>query len=447
MSDMLSIGASSLKAYQAALTTTSENIANAGNAGYSRRTATVREVVAPASVTNGTPQGMGVVVDGVGRTADAYKTSAVRTASSDLAKTEAGATWLQRIEESLTGTKLGARLTTFFTSATAVAADPASLAPRATMLEAASSIAAGFQATGKALESAAADLDSAAEAGVTQLNSLAQSLARVNTGLGRAQTGTSGAAALLDERDRLLEQMSALADVSVNTDTSGRAIVRLGGDAGPVLVQGENAGGVTYARGDTGAVSFTLHFQGKPGAVVPTGGALAGFAEGAARLAGALGEVNRMATDFVQGVNAVQAAGEDLNGTSPAGAMFALGDPAYALTLAMTDSRGIAAAAAGGGVRDNGNLAKLDALRSSGHFEDNVASMTSANAAALSARRDVAVAQTAMRDSAVAERDSATGVNIDEEAVNLLRFQQAYQASSRVIQIARETLSAIFEIG
>jgi flagellar hook-associated protein 1 len=112
----------------------------------------------------------------------------------------------------------------------------------------------------------------------------------------------------------------------------------------------------------------------------------------------------------------------------------------------MTDPRGIAAAAAGGGVRDNANLLKLDALRTSGRFEDNVASMTSANAAALSARRDVAAAQTAMRDSAVAERDAATGVNIDEEAVDLIRFQQAYQASSRVIQVAREVLNSIFEI-
>jgi len=38
------------------------------------------------------------------------------------------------------------------------------------------------------------------------------------------------------------------------------------------------------------------------------------------------------------------------------------------------------------------------------------------------------------------------GVNVDEEAVDLIRFQQAYQASTRVIQVARETLQSILDI-
>ncbi len=445
MSDMLSIGLSSLKAYQTALTTVSENIASAGTAGYSRRTTDIREVVAPAGITTGTAQGMGVVARGLTRAADVYKTAEVRTATADLARTEAGATWLQRVEESLTGNKLGDRLTGFFNSAKAVAADPASLAPRAAMLEAASSIASSFAATGTALDGAMEDLDKSAEAAATQLNSLARSLGRVNAGLGRQQEGTSGQAALLDERDRLLEQMSAITDISVMTDTSGRAVVRVGGVAGPVLVQGENTGAITYQRSDEGLVAYTLHFQGEGSPVFPGGGVLAGFAEGAERIAGALDEVRKLATASAEGINTVQAAGEDLDGTAGA-PMFAVGDPAYKLSLVLDDPRGIAAAAPGKGIRDNGNLAGLEALRGSGRFEDTIASVTSANAAALSARKSVAEAQTAMRDSAVAERAAATGVNVDEEAVDLIRFQQAYQASSRVIQIARDTLNSILEI-
>jgi flagellar hook-associated protein 1 FlgK len=250
---------------------------------------------------------------------------------------------------------------------------------------------------------------------------------------------------LLDERDRLLEQMSAITDVSVMTDPAGRAVVRVGSVAGPILVQGENTGAITYQRSDEGLVAYTLHFQGEGSAAFPSGGALAGFAEGAERIAGAMGEVNRLATAFAEGINTVQAAGEDLDGNS-GGPMFAIGDPAYQLALVLDDPRGIAAAANGAGIRDNSNLAGLEALRGSGRFEDTIASVTSANAAALSARKSVAEAQTAMRDSAIAERAAATGVNVDEEAVDLIRFQQAYQASSRVIQIARETLNSILEI-
>ncbi len=96
--------------------------------------------------------------------------------------------------------------------------------------------------------------------------------------------------------------------------------------------------------------------------------------------------------------------------------------------------------------RDNSNLQALSALRSSGGFEAKTTGLISDNAAALSSRQQVAEAQSAIRDGAVAARDAVSGVNLDSEAVDLMRFQQAYQASSRVIQVARETLQSILDI-
>ena len=446
MSDMLSIGASGVRAYQSALTTVSENIANAGTAGYAKRTATIKEVAA----VNGTAQisvtGMGSIASGVARAGDDMRSAEVRTASADLAKSETGATWLGRIENALTGAQLGDRLTSFFTSANAVAADPSALAPRAAMLEAASSVASSFGATGDALAAAASDLDAGADAAVSTLNGLSAGLARINSGLGRTQPGTSAAAALLDQRDQLLEQMSAITDVSVSLDAVGRATVR-GGANGPLLVQGETASTVTYVRNGEGATSFAVHGNGngETMALSPNGGALAGMAEGAQRIAAARSQLDALATSFTDGVNAVQASGRDLTGAQGA-PMFETGDTPTDISVAITDPRGIAAASVGGGVRDNSNLSRLAALRSSGAFETGVTDLTSANAAALSARQTVTDAQSAIRDNAVAARDSASGVNIDEEAVDLIRFQQAYQASSRVIQIARETLQSILDI-
>lgn len=444
MSDMLSIGLSGVRAYQNALTTTSENIANAGTAGYARRTALVREVIAPVGMANGSLTGIGVAVSGVMRAADAYRASEVRAASADLARTESGVTWMQRIETALTGNKLADRLTNFFTSAKPVAADPSALAPRAAMLEAASSVASAFAGTGAALANAAADLDSTAGTAVTQLNSLAAGLATVNGGLGRAQPGTSGAAALLDERDRLLEAMSAISDVSVTLDEAGRAVVRAAGPNGPLLVQGDTPSFVTYVRSE-GAVALAVHRGSDSFALTPGAGVLAGVVEGAQRIHDAKTDIEVRARAFAEGINAVQAAGHDLNAAAGA-PMFAIGDPPSQLTLALTDPRGVAAARIGGGSRDNGNLAGLDSLRITGKFEEGVNTLTASNAAALAARRGVADAQTAMRDAAIAARDEIGGVNVDEEAVDLLRFQQAYQASSRVIQIARETLNSILEI-
>ncbi|MET5020233.1 flagellar basal body rod C-terminal domain-containing protein, partial [Burkholderia pseudomallei] len=58
----------------------------------------------------------------------------------------------------------------------------------------------------------------------------------------------------------------------------------------------------------------------------------------------------------------------------------------------------------------------------------------------------VAEAQTAISDGAKATLSGASGVTLDSEAVTLMRFQQAYSASSRVIQMARETFQTILEI-
>lgn len=443
MTDMLSIGASGVRAYQTALTTTSENIANAGTAGYSRRVTGVREVAAPSDPSNAVLNGLGVTISGVTRVASDLRNAEVRAAGSDLARSEAGAVWLGRIEGALTGNKLDERLTAFFNAATALAADPSASAPRATMLQAAATLASGFAGTGAAFDAALADLDASAETSVSQLNALSTSLAKVNASLGRTPQGTSAQAALLDERDRLLESMSALTDLNVQLDQAGRATVKAGA-GGPLLVQGDQAAVATYARGPEGGVSFAVFGIDGSHALTPAGGAIAGIVDGASRIADARAAIDTIAVAVADGVNAVQAGGEDLTGN--AGAPMFTATRAADFRLTLNDPAGIAAATAGAGPRDNGNLAALSSLRAEGGFETRLTNLTTSNASALAGRRAIAEVQSTIHANATATRDSASGVNIDEEAVDLIRFQQAYQASSRVIQIARETLETIFNI-
>jgi flagellar hook-associated protein 1 FlgK len=443
MSDLLSIGASGVRAFQGALTTTSENIANAGTAGYVRRTAQMAEVSA-AGVKG--INGYGVTVTGTQRAADAIRSAAVRSAGADLSRTQAGSAWLDRIQTALTGADVSGRLTSFYTSATALAADPASLAQRSVMLENAQGVAAGFAATGAALTQVMADLDQTADGDAASLSNLAGALAKVNDGLGKATAGSAGAASLADQRDQLLEQMSALSDVTATFDAAGRANVRLGGDAGPTLVSGGSAGRVSYARSAQGNVTFTVT-RGKDSATFqPNGGSLAGIADAAQRIVDTRGLVADTARDFAASVNDVQAQGRDLNNDAGA-AMFAV-DPADTtrLTVAITDPKQIAAASVGGGTRDGSNLANLQATRASGEYEAGITGLVAGNAAAIANRKIVGDAQNAILTGATTARDSVSAVNLDDEAVQLLRFQQAYQASSRVISVAKDVFQSLMEI-
>ncbi|MBW6524058.1 flagellar hook-associated protein FlgK [Sphingomonas sp. RHCKR47] len=443
MSDLLSIGASGVRAFQGALTTTSENIANAGTAGYVRRTAQMAEVSA-AGVKG--INGYGVTVTGTQRAADAIRSAAVRSAGADLSRTQAGSAWLDRIQTALTGADVSGRLTSFYTSATALAADPASLAQRSVMLENAQGVAAGFAATGAALTQVMADLDQTADGDAATLSNLAGALAKVNDGLGKATAGSAGAASLADQRDQLLEQMSALSDVTATFDAAGRANVRLGGDTGPTLVSGGSAGRVSYARSAQGNVTFTVTGGKDSATFQPNGGSLAGIADAAQRIVDTRGLVADTARDFAAGVNDVQAQGRDLNNDAGA-AMFAV-DPADTtrLTVAITDPKQIAAASVGGGTRDGSNLANLQATRASGDYEAGITGLVAGNAAAIANRKIVGEAQNAILTGAITARDSVSAVNLDDEAVQLLRFQQAYQASSRVISVAKDVFQSLMEI-
>lgn len=444
MSDLLSIGASGVRAYQSALTTVSENISNAGNASYVRRSATLREVQASNGF-NSSLNGMGVVVDGIARNGSPYLDASVRSASSDASRTQASTVWLERVESAMTGGALSTNMTGFFAASTALQAEPTSTALRAGMLGTASTLADSFRVTAKALDDGMAELDTRAQQSVGELNRLSQALLKVNQGIVKGAPGTSAIAGLEDQRDDILAQMSALTEVNVQIDDFGRATVRAGASNGPVLVDPRDASEMSYTRTGGNVVLNVLKPGGQALQANPEGGALAGMVEGAQRIAAAREQLGAVAKDFTESVNDLQTQGQDLNGAQGKAFFTNTSDPAD-FKVALSDGAQIAASKAGGGSRDSTNLAALASLRTGNQFEAKIQALTTDNAATLKQRRLVGDAQNAIYEGAVTARSEAAGVNLDSEAVDLVRFQQAYQASSRVIQVARETFQSILEI-
>ena len=358
MADLLQIGASGVRAYQTALTAVGENIANTGTDGYSRRSVTLREVGTTGGATsNRLSPGAGVMIDGIARATDTYLTAGLRSATSDLQRSQSGAVWLSRIQDVMTGDKVSDQLTGFFTAARGAASDPTSSALRTNMLEAAKSAAFAFTATDKAFDATQADFDGQAREAAQSLSALAVSLTRVNDGLTRTQAGTATAAQLADQRDQLLSQMSALSDINVTTDELGRATVRIGDRVGPILASPDTLGSISYSRLTGGGISFTVASQGKLTQVVPAGGTLGGLVDGAERIAAMRDSFNTVAQDFANTMNTIQAKGQDANG--------ATGQPMFTMTsgggmtVAVTDASKIAAAGIDKGPRNTDNLSAI----------------------------------------------------------------------------------------
>ena len=444
MSDLLSIGASGVRAYQSALTTTSDNIANAGTPGYVRRTTSLSEIGVGSSVQL---TGSGVTVAGISRSADQFRSADVRQTTSDVSRSDSGIVWMQRIEDALGSRALTTRMTAFFNAATTLSSDPSADAPRQAMMEEAESVAQSFSGTIKALDDASTNLDAMAGDVASKLTNNAAALARINDGLARVARGSVGEAQLLDQRDRMLDEMSEMIDIDVQFDPVGRVTVRAGGGDTPPLVHGIQASTIRFGRSETSNLPvFAAMRDGKEVQLIPRGGTTAGMIDGAGRIMDMRDEVKDLAKAFVDGVNGALAQGEDLDGkTADDTQMFAM-DANGRVSVVLASSRGIAAATVGKGPRDSGNLGKLADARREGAWETKLVALQSSNGSALAARKTVAEAQGSIRDSAVDARDMTAGVNLDQEAVNLMKFQQAYQASSRVIQVARETLDAILAI-
>lgn len=158
---------------------------------------------------------------------------------------------------------------------------------------------------------------------------------------------------------------------------------------------------------------------------------------------------------FPQTVDGVQI---NLTGTSPAGGDSFLIRPtaqgANGFSVAITDPADIAAADAPGAVGNNVNALALAALQTAGTLANGTATYLGAYGQMVNEignkTRELEVTSAAagtLLEQTNATLQSESGVNLDEEATNLLRYQQAYQAAAKVMQIAKEMFDMLVSIG
>lgn len=438
MSDLLGIGSSGLKAYSRALSTIGDNIANAQTPGYARRRLDLQEFVAGgamplyrASIDPG-----GVQIRGVTRSVDAWLIEDARISSGDSERAATRLDWMNRVEGALSDETngIGTGLTKLYTTADLLTADPTNPTLRAQFLQAVDDVASGFRTAAGQLSDLSNGIVGAADAEVAQFNTNLDALEQINIGLRKARAGSSNEAGLLDQRDRLLDQISSQAGVSATFDSHGAVTLRVAG-SGDLLI----GGGVVTPIAATAAADGRLSFSvgGSPFATAT--GSLAGLAQAADHVADQRAGLDTMAMQFAGQLNTAHQAGIDANGN--AGQPLFTGASAATLTAAPLAASQVAVATATSG---NGNMLALGAMRGandpeaawSGHMA------TQAQATASARAQDAAAATRA--DSAAAARGAVSEVDLDTEAAELLRFQQAYSAAARTIQVARETMQTLF---
>lgn len=442
-SDLLSIGKSGARVARAALDVTANNIANASSEGYVRRSVNVAEV--NAGTLNAAPTAVnlaGARITGIVRNADVFRQAEVRRTGADAARATAEVQGLENIETAVEQTGVFDSVVAFEGSLKQLLNDPTDGSLRAQVVEDGRTMSQTFNTASKSLDAVASGLQFEATDGVTQVNRVAGELARVNLRLMRATDSSSDQTALLDQRDLLLQQMSAQADITTTINPDKTVSVMLGGPTGSALVSGATANSLSMTTAANGTLSFAVNSQ----PVTLSGGALAGKAQALVEVGNTKAKLDTIATSVMTTINNAQATGADLNGA--AGQALFSGTGAADMKMVAANGSAIATAPLGSAAnsRDVTNLNTMRSAMASADPSGDVDTLLFSISSAVAGRTVTRDALNSIASTAKVSLQAQAGVNLDDEAVNLVRFQQAYQASARVMQVASDLFDSILGI-
>lgn len=315
--DNLGIGVSGLQAAQRALGTASHNIANATTPGYSRQRVEMQPR-APQIFGDGA-LGTGVVVDGINRIYDEFLTTEIQSTTSQSKFLDNAYHFTSQIDNMLADPDAGLApaLSDFFKAVNGLSNDPASTASRQVLLSASHNLSDRFGYLNNRLDSLRSAANKDMEASIRETNQIASAIADLNKAIVRAaEISQVPANDLLDQRDLLVQKLSAKINVRTTIQKDGRLNVFIGN--GQTLVIGDNASRLGIQPNEQDPTTVDVVFIGQGGNTVITsfleGGELGGaikFREEV--LNPAQNELGRIAIGISQTFNRQHMLGMDLN--------------------------------------------------------------------------------------------------------------------------------------
>ncbi len=385
MSDLLSIGGSGVAAYQRALSTVSNNIANVGTEGYVRQETSLSETMPRQQ--GRVYLGTGTAVTAIKRAYDQFLESNLRNSTSELSTQGPMVNYANRVVDILGSETIGlpAALDQFFATSRSLSADPSSTILRQQFLRDGDSLAGRFNELSSQMAGVDTETREAINARVADINTLASQIATVNKQLSKHPLVDRQPPDLLDQRDLLLKKMSALVKVNATTRANGAVDLSIGSAiGGGKLVDGDRAVPLQarFDEKDLSRVSIIADPYSKaPTEVVGVSngelGGLMGFREQV--LQPTVASLDYLVTTFASEINAIHRNGIDVEGnvgkdlfqinqitkTDPASRLSVKIDrPAAGIQLAIDDANKVAAGGLFRVIENANNLSGADAALS-----------------------------------------------------------------------------------
>jgi flagellar hook-associated protein 1 FlgK len=329
----LGIGRSALTAYQAALTVVGQNIANVATPGYTRTSARLTGV--PGAGLSVGQLGSGVQLDSVRRAVNESLNARLRLAGADQQSALAERNSLLRVEsifDPLGEFNLGSLIDTFFQSLGDLQNTPDDIASRGIVINNAQALAERIHGVRRELVGHREELNADIEQLVLRADDIATRIADLNVQIASSEASTGGpAAALRDERDRLLAELSESFAVTTREQPSGAVNVFIGSAA---LVQfGQSFGLKTTTEINSQGLSVAVvRFKIDNGQVKPPSGGVEGLINARdTHVGGQLTRLDALAGALINEINKLHAGGQGLKGFAGLTGQTAVVDPTLAL--------------------------------------------------------------------------------------------------------------------
>lgn len=454
ISQLLNTARDALQAQSYGLGVAGQNIANVNTPGYTRREALL-ETRALGTQTTGTVQAVGLrrVTDQFLERRQ-YESTGLSSAAEEHDTRLAS---LEALFNDPSGTGLGSAVGALFNSFSQLAANPSDTTVRQSVLDSAGALTQRLNDTADTIAQSRADLLRDAQATTDQINENAQAIAKLNAQIYSAEAQGNDAADLKDQRNKVLLNLASLVDVRT-INSSGSLVVQA---AGTTLVDGADARQLSVDLGAGGKLRILASRDGGQATDVTqflTGGKLAGIREARDVDLFEVGQkLDTFVFDVATAVNQQHQQGFGLDGGTGRN-IFDVGPVAQGAARAIKVSVDVfakpeALAASGSATTlpgGSGNAALLSALGSAplvfggtrsagqayGDIVGDVASRKSTAESMLETRKAIGAQIDAMHE-------AISGVSLDEEFVNLTKFQRAYEASARVLTTADELLQEL----
>ncbi len=471
-----------MNAQQTALSTTSHNISNANTEGFSRQRVELKADNAYDYAGVG-QIGTGVKLEGIVRMVDEFVDYQIRNENSTLSQYTAKGDALSQLEAVFnepSDTGLSYAMGEMFNAWQELSDNPESLSSQSIVVERSQTFVDGLNQMASQIDGLKGDTIANLEKNTYDINSTADQLKTLNEQIFNITVKGQSPNDLLDQRDILMKRLSGLADCTASFDKWGRASVTLGGkditaqgatyklstvsgmaDNGDgtwnvsVAVGGDTANMKTVSLAASAAKNVTAgspvyYDESASEQIVPAGiasGEIGGNLEALKEIDARIADLDNFAKTMAGAVNTLHKAASGVDfftfeGTESALSLSVNEDILEDESLVATGAS--AASPAGDGSRAL-EIAKLrdkemaNGATLKGSYSDIVTKVgiSTEQAANMVSNQEAVMAQLTNR------RESVSGVSIDEEVTNLIKFQRSFEANSRVISALSEMLDTL----